>query len=147
MLLLPSWGIRPTQVAAAINGNLRGSTSAEANGEIQRGYDFARQVRAISDPGLVLTTTWLDADGSRDSGSDERYWSPIHYLAHLAASHPLHLATYGENAGQGSASTLRFVDQQARAYGLLGFAWANEAELFSGHYATLADYAAVIATP
>ena len=34
MLLLPSWGIRPTQVAAAINGNLRGSTSAEANGEI-----------------------------------------------------------------------------------------------------------------
>jgi hypothetical protein len=55
MMLYPSWGIRPGQIEEAVATNLNGTTSVEKNGEIQRGYDFARQVRAIEDPKVVLT--------------------------------------------------------------------------------------------
>lgn len=145
MVLYPSWGIRPGQVALAVADNLAGRTSAELNGEIQRGFDFARQVGAIADPGVVVTTTWLDADWSRDGGTDSRYWSPVHFLASLAAANPVRPALYGENTGQGSAAVLASTRAQAGRFGLLGFAWYREAELLAGTYATLADYAAVIA--
>jgi hypothetical protein len=145
MVLYPSWGIRPGQAALAVAGNLAGTTSAELNGEIQRGFDFARQVGAIADPGVVVTTTWLDADGSRDGGADQRYWSPVHYLASLAAANPVRPALYGENTGHGSAAALAFTRAQAGRFGLLGFAWYCEGELFGGTHATLRDYAAVIA--
>jgi hypothetical protein len=145
MVLYPSWGIRPGQAALAVADNLAGRTSAELNGEIQRGFDFARQVGAIADPAVVVTTTWLDADGSRDGGVDQRYWSPVHFLASLAAVNPVRPALYGENTGQGSKADLAFTRAQAGRFGLLGFAWYREAELFAGTYATLADYAALIA--
>jgi hypothetical protein len=70
-------------------------------------------------------------------------WRPVHYLASLAAQNGM--ATYGENTGGGSASVLPFTASQARAYGLLGFAWFNEREVFGGSYATLDDLAALIA--
>lgn len=145
MVLYPSWGIRPGQAALAVEGNLAGGTSAERNGEIQRGFDFARQVGAIGDAGVVVTTTWLDADGSRDGEADQRYWSPVHFLASLAAANLHRPALYGENTGHGSAADLVFTRAQARQFGLLGFAWYHEAELLAGTYATLADYEAVIA--
>ncbi len=145
MVLYPSWGIRPGQAALAVADNLSGATSAEVNGEIQRGFDFARQVAAVDDRRVVVTTTWLDADGSRDAGSDQRYWSPVKYLSALAANHPLHLAVYGENTGQGTVDDLRFTADQAARYGLEGFAWYRESELFSGGWATIADYAALVA--
>ena len=145
MVLYPSWGIRPGQASLAVAGNLAGTTSAELNGEIQRGFDFARQVGAITDRGVVVTSTWLDADGSRDDGADQRYWSPVHYLASLAAVNPVRPALYGENTGHGSAAALAFTRAQAGRFGLLGFAWYCEAELFAGTHATLGDYASVIA--
>lgn len=75
MVLYPSWGMRPGDEDAAIRGNLSGSTSPEKNGEVQRGFDFARQVMAINDPNVIITTTWLDADASADNGPDPRYWN------------------------------------------------------------------------
>jgi hypothetical protein len=144
-MLYPSWGIRPTQIDAAVAVNLNGSTSAELNGEIQRGYDFARQVAAIGDPEVIVTTTWLDADASRDGGNDSRYWSPVKYLATLAARHPLRLAVFGENTGHGSRAVMELSAAQAERYGLLGMAWYREEELYSGQYASLGDYRQVIA--
>lgn len=145
MMLYPSWGIRPSQANAAIGVNLNGTTSAEKNGEIQRGFDFARQVAALSDPLVVVTTTWLDANNSQDGGTDQRYWSPVKYLAYLANQHPLRLALYGENTGQGSLVEMELSAAQTVRFGLDGMAWFNERELFSGTYATLADYQKVIA--
>ncbi len=144
MILYPSWGIRPGDIDKAITTNLNGSSSAERNGEIQRGFDFARQVASLTDAQAIVTTTWLDADGSQDGGSDQRYWSPVHYLASLAQAHPLHLALYGENTGHGSAVQMDFTAAQMARYGLLGLAWYNETEILSGSYATLADFRSMV---
>ena len=145
MMLYPSWGIRRGDLNDAIRGDLAGTTPAEQNGEIQRGYDFVRQIGAIHDPEVIVTTTWLDADPSGDNQVDPRYWSPVKYLAHLAQTHPLHLSVYGENTGQGSVQQLALSADQTVHYGLIGMAWLNERELFSHHYATLDDFRRVIA--
>jgi hypothetical protein len=106
MMLYPSWGIRPGDLERAVRGELLGLTSAEQNGEIQRGYDFSSQVAAIRDPGVIVTTTWLDADASGDGQFNSRRWSPVKYLASLAAAHPLHLYVYGENTGEGTPAAM-----------------------------------------
>ncbi len=144
MMLFPSWGIRPGQAQAAIDVNLNGSTSAEINGEVQRGYDYARLVAAIADPNVIIQTDWLDAPYGNDSSTNPDDWTPVHYLASLAA--PRGLDVYGQNTGQGSASVMAFAVSQAMAYGLVGMSWYNESQLFSGSYATLSDYAAQIAS-
>ncbi len=147
MMLYPSWGIRPGQIPEAVATDLDGSTSAEKNGEIQRGYDFARQVRAIEDPKVILTTTWLEAnfDGVADNWHDPRHWSPVHYLASLAEKHPLALKLYGENGGEDTQEAMELSAYRMRRYGLVGMAWYNEGELFSGQYASLRDYERIIA--
>lgn len=144
LLLYPSWGIRPGQIEQAISVNLDGTTAAERNGEIQRGLDTARQIAALSDPGTIVTTTWLDADATADDQPDQRYWSPVKYLASQAQQHPLKLQLYGENTGQGQTVELELAALQVQRYGLLGMAWYREEELFSGQYASLADYQRVI---
>ena len=144
MLLYPSWGIRPGQIEEAVGANLRGTTPAERNGEIQRGLDFARQIASITDSGVIVTTTWLNADASGDEGPDQRYWSPVKYLAQLADSHPLDLGVYGENTGWDYVVDMELSAFQVQRYGLIGMAWFREDQLFSGQYATLGDYERVI---
>jgi hypothetical protein len=146
MMLYPSWGIRPGDIERAIAVDLDGSTPAERNGEIQRGFDFARQIAAITDPGVIVTTTWLDADASADDNDDLRYWSPVKYLSVLAKIHPLYLKMFGENTGHGSRTEMQFSASQMRRHQLLGMAWFREEELFSGDYATLRDYQQLIAS-
>ena len=82
MILYPSWGLRPGDIELALATGLDGTSPPELNGEVQRGYDFARQVAALSDPNLILTTTWLDADVYPDleHGSDPKFWSPARFL-------------------------------------------------------------------
>ena len=136
MMLYPSWGIRPGQLDEAVAGNVDGSSSAEINGEISRGFDFARQIQALNNPGVVVTTTWLDADATQDERADVRYWSPVKYLSSLASGHRLKLHTFGENTGQGNAAALRLAVAQARRFNLLGMAWFSENEVTGGRYAT-----------
>lgn len=145
MMLYPSWGIRPGQVEEAIEVQLNGSTSAEINGEIQRGMDFQRQVMSITDSNVIVTTTWLDADGSQDDKGDPRYWSPVKYLSYLADMHPLELKVYGENSGWDGVEAMEHTVAQMLRYELIGMAWFREDQLFSGLYATLGDYARIIA--
>ena len=144
MLLYPSWGIRPGQIEEAIAVNLDGSSEAEHHGEIQRGLDFARQIVAINDPNVIITTTWLDANASADDDADPRYWSPVKYLASLTQSHSPVLKLFGENTGRGQVVEMERSALQMERYGLLGMAWYREEELFSGQYATLADYERII---
>lgn len=113
---------------------------------MQRGFDFARQVGSISDPRVVVTTTWLDADAAYDDGDDPRYWSPVKYLASLAREHPMDLELYGENTGQGDVAAMELSAQRMRRHGLTGMLWYRESEMFSGRYATLQEYERVIAS-
>ena len=145
MVLYPSWGIRPGDFDKAVATNLNGSSSAEVNGEIQRGFDFQSQIAAITDPKVIVTSTWMDADASRDTGTDQRYWSPVHYLAYLAHAHSLHLSAFGENTGHGQRAAMDLSASQMKKYGLTGMMWYKESEIFSGSYAGLTDYQQVIA--
>jgi hypothetical protein len=145
MILYPSWGIRPGDISRAVENDLDGSSTAERNGEIQRGFDFVRQIAAITDSGVIVTTTWLDADASADDGDDPRFWSPVKYLSTLASNHPLHLETFGENTGKGMLAEMRLSASQMDRYHLIGMAWYREDELLSGNYATLDDYGRIIA--
>lgn len=143
MVLHPSFGIRPGQAQAAINVNLNGSTSPEINGEIQRGYDYARFVNAVTDQKVWITSTWLESPFGDDAAADCGKGRPIRYLACLADAKGL--AKYGENGGRDDIAAMRFTSDQATRFGLQGFLWFNESELLSGQYATLTDYATVIA--
>lgn len=145
MMLFPGWGIRPGQVSGAIADNLDGSTSTEINGEIQAGTDYARQIAAIHDAKTIVETTWLDAPYGNDTDANPTNWRPVHYLASLASSHQPALAMFGENTGQGQRAQMDFSVAQMQTFGLMGMAWYDETELFSGHYATLGDYQADIA--
>ena len=144
MMLYPSWGIRPGQLDQAVANNLNGQSPAEINGEVQRGYDFARQIRALTDPSVMVVTTWLDADSSGDDTNDITRWSPVKYLHELAASNPLSLKMFGENTGQGDLSSMTHAASQMERYGLIGLAWYRERELLAGQYATLQDYSQTI---
>jgi hypothetical protein len=146
MLLYGGRGIRPGEIEKATATNLGGSTPGEVNGVIQRGHDFARQVGAIEDHNVLVTTAWLDAPGSRDDDQDPSNWTPVKYLSYLTESNPANPGLYGENTGAGSREDMWIAASQMRRYGLLGMAWYNEEQLFSGRYANLAEYGRVIKT-
>lgn len=145
MVLYPSAGLRPGQLEAAVRDDLGGSSSAEVNGELQRGHDFARQVRGVADPGVWVATTWLDATWDDDDSFDPRRWSPVKYLATLARAHTPPLALYGENTGGGDRRRLERSAERVRRHGLEGMAWYREEQLGVDGYASLADLRDVIA--
>jgi hypothetical protein len=149
MVLYPSWGIRPGQLTAAIATNLDGSSPAERNGEVQRGFDFERQVKALTDPRAVVTTTWLDANAADlaypgDVSLEPQRWSPVKYLASLANAHTPPLQVFGENTGWGDVRAMERTAAQMYDCNLIGMLWFREEQLFSGQYATLDDYQRVI---
>ena len=102
--LLPSWGVRPNQLAAAVKGNLDGKTSTEINGELPRGFDWPRIVPALA-AGVVPYTTWMDPIGPyvNDSSPVPAMWSPPHWLSSLAAPG---VRVWGENTGHNTAASL-----------------------------------------
>lgn len=146
-MLYPSFGLRPGQLERAEQGGLRGGTSPEINTEVQRGFDFERFVGGIRDPLVSPYTTWLDADGFfvNDAGSDTAGWSPVHYLASLAAAHPLRLTVWGENTGRNSSADLARCFERVRQYRLGGMFWAFDADLYDAQHASVREYAARIA--
>lgn len=145
MVLYPSWGIRPGELAAAITSDLSGITSPELNGEIQRGLDIARFVAGITDRNVILYTTWLDAPDDHDLTSNIDEWTPAHYLAWLASTHSPSLTVWGENARPGSEALMERCISQVRRHRLGGMLWAFEPDLYSGNYASIQQYARFIA--
>jgi hypothetical protein len=144
VMLYPSWGIRPGQLDAAIADHLAGRTRAEVSGDVARGIDYARFVGGITDPKVVVYSTWLDAHTGNDVGADPDHWEPIHYLSFLALKNPRHLQVWGENTGGNDAAAMAFSFEQARRYHLPGLLWAFDRELYDGHHATLSQLAAEI---
>jgi hypothetical protein len=131
VMLYPSWGLRPGQLEAAVQADLAGSTLPEAHGEVSRGFDFARFVARIDDAKMTPYSTWLDAPAPEDGLTDPSGWSPVHYLASLAAEHPLSLSVWGENTGGGGAPVMATCFERVRQHDLRGFMWAFEPELYA----------------
>jgi hypothetical protein len=146
MMLYPSWGIRPGQLEAAIAANLAGTTPAEKNGEVQRGFDFERFIDGIRDPQVWVQCTWLDANPawSDDASSDPARWSPPKYLAHLARRHNPPLRVSAENTGGGGMPALGLSASRIQNLGISAFYWAFGPDLFDGQPPELLDLSAAI---
>lgn len=147
-MLYPSFGVRPGQLEAAVQGGLAGQTAPELNAEIQRGFDFARFVADIRDPLVAPYTTWLDADGwfVNDLVANPKYWSPVHYLSELARAHPLELELWGENTGNNSLEALYTCFVRVRQFGLRGMFWAFNGDLYEGGEVSVDDYGRFISS-
>jgi hypothetical protein len=144
MMYPSTGGLRPGQLDAAINDDCNGATGAEKTGEVGRGFDTARFITGITDPLVVVYSTWIDGfPGSDDSATDPKRWSPGHYLASLAAAHNPPLQVGGENTGHpDDVSNLELTFRRMREYHLSVMFWAFEGTLFDhkDNHATIEDF-------
>ncbi len=139
-VLLPSWGIRPGEIALAEQGGLAGGSSGELHGTVNAGLDWAGLLPGlVAVGGVVAYTTWLDAP---DLGSGIADVSPVAYLSSLAR--PLKLPVAGENTGGNSTADMRRCLQRVTSLGLVSMMWMDGAQLADPHYASLADYGRLI---
>jgi hypothetical protein len=129
-VVYPSWGVRRGDVARALADNLCGRSSAELNGEIQRGLDHARQIRRLPRMGkLVVWGSWVD---------NASYSSWIFGLADRRG-----LAKMGENSGDSTdIAAMSAAFSNARTFGLTAFMWVRAAQAYCrcGVYASIDDY-------
>ncbi|CAM3144241.1 hypothetical protein [Rariglobus hedericola] len=142
-MMYPSWGIRPGQLEAAIIGDLGGTTSPEKNGEIQRGFDFARFIAGVRDPQVWVHCTWLDSNPawSDDTSPDPVRWSPPKFLAHLARLHSPALNVSAENTGGGGLPALALSARRIQELKINTLFWAFAPDLFDDHPPELKDLA------
>jgi hypothetical protein len=150
LMLYPSiGGLRPGQLEGAVQDDCAGGTGPEKTGEVSRGFDMARFVAGISDPNVVVYTTWVDGfPGCDDRSANPARWNPAHFLASLAAAHQPPLPCGGENTGHpDSYSNMAVTFQRLRDSHLCVLFWAFEPGLFdpSGRQANCANLAGFIA--
>jgi hypothetical protein len=138
-VLMPSWGIRPGELDAAVARNLDGSTPPAGWGTLAEGLDWTRQVNAISDSHTMLYGTWMERG---DDGNTANSMAPSHYLVTLGAARGFPVA--GENASSGDdVATMQAVVQHTRDWGMAGLMWLDENSLYSNP-ASLAEYSLFI---
>ncbi len=133
LMLYPSTGgLRPGQLEAAIGDDCNGATQAEKTGEIGRGFDTARFVAGISDPDVVVYSTWIDGfPGCDDAAADPARWNPAHFLASLAAAHQPPLLVGGENTGHpDTPANMELTFERVKDGHLSVMFWAFEPGLF-----------------
>ena len=143
-MMYPSWGLRPGVVEDLIAKDLASDTQ-----EIQRGLDYARLIRALPDPDVIVYCTWMDGDNPEleDDGPDPAKWSPMRYLAHLAHTHEPRLEAWGENSANPSdRRAMARCFERMRRYDVRGLVWAFERNLYdsTGKYASIDHYARFI---
>jgi hypothetical protein len=133
-VLYPSWGMRSGDFEKAIATDLCGVSSAELNGEVQRGFDHARHIAGIRDPKAAVWGTWADRAPTID------------WLSSLAARHDPPLATFAENSGHDGVAGMRTAVDAARRDRLKAFMWIRLTQAACGcrGYATIDDYARLI---
>ncbi len=147
LMLYPSTGgLRPGQLEAAIQDDAAGRSAAEKTGEVSRGFDTPRFVAGITDPNVVVYSTWVDGFPFCDDASpDPARWNPAHFLAHLAASHVPPLLCGGENTGQpDDVANMELSFRHLRDAKLCLFFWAFEPDLFRPGRASCEDFGRLI---
>lgn len=129
-MLYPSYGMRPGDFDAAVATNLSGTSSAEVNGEVQRGYDVARHIAALRDPRVAVYGTWGEQP------------EIVRYLASLARARGL--AVMAENSGGNTATQLDVALRTAAEEQLAAFYVVRAPQLLChcNGYATLDEVAA-----
>jgi hypothetical protein len=146
MLYPSTGGLRLGQLDAAIDDDCNGSTGPEKTGEVGRGYDMARFVAGITDPRVVVYSTWIDGfDFCDDRSIDSARWSPGHYLASLAEAHQPPLLVGGENTGRpDDLANMQLTFRRVGENHLCVLFWAFEPTLFDHKekHATIEDFAA-----
>ena len=144
VVLYGSRGVRPGQIDDAVAASLNGSTAAEIDSDLQRGFDYQRLVNGITDLNVAPCTTWLDCTFGNpdDASSDPVQWTPVHYLHYLASQRGLRI--WSENTGHGSYDTMALCFKRMQTFDVHALLWAFHAELYSGRYATMDQYAQLI---
>ena len=141
IMLLPSWGVRPGDIEAAVAMGLSGTTRGERRDTLTQGVDWARQLPLFAEvDGVAACTTWLDPP---DQGSGAAFSSPGVYLATLTRRHGLPL--WGENTGDNDEADMRRCIERVHSLDLEGLFWMSGRELGEQGNATLDDYARLIA--
>jgi hypothetical protein len=117
-MLYPSWGMRSGDLEAAVRDNLNGTSPAELHGEVQRGYDQARQILALTDQNVVVSSTWGEQ------------LPVVSYLAQLAAGK--RLPVMAENAGSVTQQQMDAALTNAVSHGLSTFFLIRAHDLLTG---------------
>ena len=146
-VLYPSWGIRPSGYTAAVNDDLNGNSGEEQTGEVENAWDFSQMISSITDPKVIPYTTWIDSNPSfgDDNSTDQTLWSPAHWIAYLAQKNPLRLRVWGETTGSDNFTYMQLALSRMAQYNYMGIMWAFDNQLTSGSFATLSQYANLIA--
>jgi hypothetical protein len=126
LLMLPSWGLRPGHLTAAIAGGLSGHTNPEVNGLLTGGLDWVTQVNLLVPYGIrgVAYTTWLDAPTNGTSPQD---LSPAEYLYTLTSPRQVGLA--GENTGVANVAALQLSINRVGKLKMQGMLWMTATNL------------------
>ena len=126
--------MRPGDASRAVATNLCGASSAELNGEVQRGFDHARMVAAVRDPGVGVWGTWGDRPET------------LNWLRKLADAHDPPLRKFGENSGEDDLAGMRASVNGARRNRLTSFMWIrdSQAQCRCEGWATIDDYERLI---
>lgn len=133
-VLHPSWGVRPGEVDAAVDGLLDGSSPGERRQTLQLGVDYERLVARATGERVVHYSTWVDAPSQGSSTSD---MAPVEFLASLVRERGLRIA--GENTGGDGVPALRRAKAQTRELGLVALFWFPGDDLYDGRAPELGD--------
>jgi hypothetical protein len=131
-VLYPSYGMRSGDLQTAAASNLSGTTSVEINGEIQRGFDHARHVNALTDRNIAVWGTWGESEAT------------VTFLSGLARAKGLQLMV--ENASAVPAAQLQRIVDVARRENAATFmaVRASDFTCGCGGNATLNDLANIV---
>lgn len=131
-VLYASWGMRAGDFGDAAASRLCGTTSAEVNGEVQRGFAHARHIRGLRDGRVAAWGTWAEREGT------------LSWLARLAVHQGIEVM--GENAGHDGPAEMATAIEEATSNDLTLFMWvrAEEAYCRCDGYATIEDYERLI---
>lgn len=145
--LMPGQGLRPSQWNKLIAANL---TPYGANiYAAERGAAWDRVVAGMRDrTNVVLACTSVGdssatAPGVDESSSDPTKWSSAHWLAYNADRYGM--PKWAENVGRSSYDNMQIVFRQLDSFGYHALFWAFDEDLHSGKYASLDQYASMIA--
>jgi hypothetical protein len=145
--LMPGQGLRPNQWNALIASNLM------PNGlniyAAERGAVWDKIIDGMHNrSNVIITCSSLGDSSATDShvdelSSDPIKWSSAHWVAYNADRYGM--PKWAENTGHNDVANMQIVVKQLNDFGYQALFWAFEPDLHSGQYATLDQYAGVIA--
>jgi len=142
-------GVRPEGWEGLIADNLIPGAKRLGVDAAARGVVIDRLVGSIQDKRDVVlvscslgdasaTAWWLDEDSA-----DRLKWSSSHWAADVAKRHGMPI--WGENGGYDDDATMKLVFEQLEQFDYGALFWAFDKQLHEGTYASIDDYARLIA--